>query len=82
MKLTIHLPLRAESKNTYMAQTYTAAYFFREWRLIDHREKGVDVIIHKELTINSISKITPIRTLISHKCTDHIYFEAVALNHE
>ena len=42
----------------------------------------MDVTIHKEVTINSISEIIPIGTVISQKCADLISFAAVALNHE
>jgi len=42
----------------------------------------VDVIIHREVTINSTNEIIPIGTLISQKSADFIAFAAVALNHE
>jgi len=42
----------------------------------------VDVIIHREVTINSISEIIPIGTVIFQKCADLFAFAAVALNHE
>jgi len=42
----------------------------------------VDVIIHREVTINSISEIIAIDTVISQKYADLIYFALVALNHE
>jgi hypothetical protein len=42
----------------------------------------VDVIIHREVTINSISEIIPTGTVISQKYADLIYFAAVAVNHE
>jgi len=37
----------------------------------------VDVIIRREVTINSISDIIPTGTLISQKCADLIAFAAV-----
>jgi len=45
------------------------------------QKERVDVIIHREATINSISEIIPIGTVISQKYADLIYFAAVAVNH-
>jgi hypothetical protein len=42
----------------------------------------VDVIIYRKVTIDNISEIIPIDTIISQKSADLISFSAVALNHE
>jgi hypothetical protein len=42
----------------------------------------VNVITYREVTINNIGEIIPIGTVISQKCTDLLYFAAVALKRE